>query len=63
MAAPTTEIADELKTYLTADCENVGDALVWWAGKKKTYPQLSRMALDYLCIPGKYGMALSCVRC
>jgi hypothetical protein len=50
-ATPT----DELTRYLHNDIENIniGDALQWWAGKERLYPRLSRMAMDYLSIPGK----------
>ena len=43
---------DELTLYLSTGPENVTNALQWWQGKRKTYPQLSRMALDYLTVPG-----------
>ncbi len=43
---------DELTLYLSTGPENVTNALQWWHGKRKTYPHLSRMALDYLTIPG-----------
>jgi hypothetical protein len=28
--------------------------LLWWTERKATYPNLSRMALDHLSIPGMY---------
>jgi hypothetical protein len=43
---------NELTAYLNADTENVTDVIAWWNGHRKTYPRLSRMALDYLTIPG-----------
>ncbi|EIW52834.1 HAT dimerization, partial [Trametes versicolor FP-101664 SS1] len=42
---------DELKRYLAAEVEPIKDAIAWWQGKRKTYPRLSRMAIDYLNIP------------
>jgi hypothetical protein len=27
---------------------------LWWVEKKALYPCLSRMARDYLCIPGEF---------
>lgn len=50
---PATSI-NELDAYLTANIENVTDAITWWHGHHKTYLWLSRMALDYLTIPGKF---------
>ena len=38
--------------YLSTDPENVKDVLIWWHERKAMYPRLSRMALDYLTIPG-----------
>ncbi|KAF5340854.1 hypothetical protein D9758_016602 [Tetrapyrgos nigripes] len=43
-------LRDELDKYLDSDPEAVEDVLVWWYGKKKTFPCLYRMALDYLTI-------------
>jgi hAT family C-terminal dimerisation region/Domain of unknown function (DUF4413) len=44
----------ELKLYLTASCET-GDAwfdiLDWWKANCKTFPVLSKMAMDVLAIP------------
>ena len=45
---------DELDRYLSTDPEHVLDVLVWWYEHKGTYPRLSRMALDYLSIPGEF---------
>ena len=55
---PTTRApADELRLYLEADLVDVigkdaDHAIEWWREKRSTYPQLSRMAIDYLTIPG-----------
>ena len=42
----------ELDHYLNTDIEHVTDVLVWWYEWHATFPRLSRMALDYLSIPG-----------
>jgi len=47
-----TALSDELTLYLNTEPENVKDAVQWWYEKRKTYPRLHRMALDYLTIPG-----------
>lgn len=46
------ELRDELRQYLSADPEYVDDVLAWWFENRTKYPGLSRMALDYLTIPG-----------
>ena len=44
---------DELKHYLSTDIETTTDGpLKWWCSKQEIYPRLSRMALNYLSIPG-----------
>jgi hypothetical protein len=45
-------VADELSLYLSTGPEPVKDVLPWWYEKRTVYPMLSRMALDYLSIPG-----------
>lgn len=52
---------DELKHYLAADVELVKDAVSWWQGKRQKYPRLSRMAIDYLNIPGSSTASLECL--
>ncbi|OJT11999.1 hypothetical protein TRAPUB_11453 [Trametes pubescens] len=42
---------DELDCYLSAPTEKINDALTWWVERRRTYPKLSCMALDYLSIP------------
>lgn len=45
--------ADELQEYLSQPVERIKvNPLRWWWDKRHTWPALSRMALDYLCIPG-----------
>jgi len=46
-------LADEITQYLSAPTEATLDPLVWWTERKGIYPHLSRMALDYLSIPGQ----------
>jgi hypothetical protein len=43
----------EIQEYLSLPVENVKDPLKWWIDNKYIYPNLHRMALDYLSIPGK----------
>ena len=47
---------DEITLYLSTSTgtEDVSDGIRWWCRKKEIYPQLSRMAIDYLTIPGMY---------
>jgi hAT family C-terminal dimerisation region len=52
--APTSLLNDELERYLTADIEDVKDGLKWWHEKCTVFPRLSRMARNYLSIPGEY---------
>jgi len=54
LSAPTkAALADELTHYLSAPVEQTLNPLLWWIEKQAIYPHLSRMARDYLCIPGK----------
>lgn len=43
---------NEIDRYLATDTEDVTNVLSWWWERKSMYPCLSRMALDYLSIPG-----------
>ena len=43
----------EIDQYLQLPVEYVKDPLKWWYNNRALYPNLSRMALDYLSIPGK----------
>jgi hypothetical protein len=53
LAAPNAaDLRDELDRFLSTDPEYVKDVLMWWFERQHLYPQLSRMALDYLSIPG-----------
>jgi len=44
----------ELDEYLQLPVENVKDPLKWWVNNQQVYPNLFRMALDYLSIPGEF---------
>ena len=46
------ELCTELTQYLSTGPENVKDPLLWWVEMRAVYPRLSRMARNYLCIPG-----------
>ena len=48
---PTSLSGDELQHYLAVDTEDVMDGLMWWYERQTVFPQLSRMARDYLSIP------------
>ena len=43
---------DELADYLSQPRENVLNPLVWWWDHRKMFPQLSKMAFDFLSAPG-----------
>jgi hypothetical protein len=47
-------LADELTRYLSTPVERTLNPLQWWIEMKAVYPCLSRMALDYLSIPGEF---------
>jgi hypothetical protein len=54
---PTTQsatLSDKLEHYLSSPVEDAPNPLKWWKSCEKQYPCLSRMALDYLSIPGMY---------
>lgn len=44
----------EIDDYLRLPIENVSNPLKWWVDKQCVYPRLSRMALDYLSVPGMF---------
>jgi hypothetical protein len=46
---------EEYVCYLRNPVENVVDVIGWWIKNSPKYPRLSRMGLDYGCIPGKFG--------
>lgn len=50
--------ASEIQEYLNHPVENVKDPLKWWVDNQHVYPNLHRMALDYLSIPGKCSIIL-----
>ena len=53
LSVTTCPCASKIQEYLSHPVENVQDPLKWWTANKYVYPNLHRMALDYLSIPGK----------
>jgi hypothetical protein len=50
-------VRDEIDRYLATPVDsNVTDAMHWWHDRQTQFPRLSRMALDYLSIPGMYSL-------
>ena len=47
-------LRDELDCYLSTDPEGTTNPIQWWVEHSAMYPNLSRMTLDYLSIPGKW---------
>ena len=47
------DLVDEYKQYCASPIINIDDAIAWWLEptQQKTFPNLSKMALDYLSIP------------
>jgi hypothetical protein len=45
-------VQDEFLTYIGTGPEKTDDAIGWWIDNSARFPTLSRMALDYLTIPG-----------
>ena len=55
LAPVNADVGDEITRYLTLSTEDVHDGgLLWWIERRKLYPRLSRMALDYLTIPREF---------
>jgi hypothetical protein len=55
------EYNDELDQYLKmkpAPVDQCPNPIRWWLDRKADYPNLSRMALDYLIIPGALAWCL-----
>jgi hypothetical protein len=52
IAPKLTNLLDELDHYLAADPEYAENVLRWWYERRAMYLHLSRMARDYLSIPG-----------
>ena len=49
------EFADELDCYLSSGhIKGVTDPIKWWHENQASYSRLSRMAKDFLMIPGKH---------
>ena len=45
-------VSSELDEYLRLPLESVKDPLKWWFENRRLYPNLYRMAQDYLSVPG-----------
>ena len=45
------DVGDEIELYLRSHVKVAPDPLKWWEKRRTLYPNLSRMALDYLSIP------------
>jgi hypothetical protein len=56
--ARKTATKDELDIYLSSDTENCDNPFKWWDDRRDRFPNLARMAIDYLAIPGEYHMKL-----
>jgi hAT family C-terminal dimerisation region len=54
-----TSVSDELEKYLAAPVEKAENPFAWWVKNRRLYPRLSRMALNYLSIPGECHQYLS----
>ena len=49
----TKTIEEEVSLYKAADCLHVdGDPFQWWKINQFKFPQISKHALKYLCVPG-----------
>ena len=51
-------LLDELTQFWSSPTELTLDPLRWWADRQVIYPRLSRMARDYLSVPGKFSFLL-----
>jgi len=56
LSVTTCPRASEIQEYLSLPVKNVKDPLKWWTDNKYMYPNLHRMALNYLSIPGKSSL-------
>lgn len=51
LGVPICPRVSELQEYLSRPVEQTQDPLKWWTNNRHVYPNLHRMALDYLSIP------------
>lgn len=51
---------NELDIYLETGPERVHDPIGWWYERRVEFPNLSRMAMDYLGIPGELAVCQVC---
>jgi len=62
LAAPRkTELCNEIDCYLSTDVEDVSHVFMWWQERRAMFPNLARMAIDYLSIPGVISLVSSCL--
>ena len=58
-AAPNADsLDDEMKHYLDTPTQTVLNPVQWWKDRRELYPNLSRMAIDFLTTPGTSFFAL-----
>jgi hypothetical protein len=57
-APKDSDLRDELDHFLSTDPKHMQDVLIWWFERQHAYPQLSRMARDYLSIPSRRNTKL-----
>jgi hypothetical protein len=50
---------DELDEYLSQPIEKVRDPIAWWWDHRHVFPKLSKMAFDYLSVPGMCCIAIT----
>lgn len=49
------DLANELDNYLRQKTEKTKQPIRWWIERRSMFPHLSRMAIDYLSIPGTFS--------
>lgn len=52
-------VKDEIDRFLELPLELVKDPIAWWRDHRNMFPNLHRMAIDYLSIPRKYFFTLT----
>ena len=57
------ELSNKLERYLRVGPEHAPNPIQWWLDRHTVYPNLSRMALDYLTIPGTFLSTRAHVLC
>jgi hypothetical protein len=62
LSVTTVPCESEIQAYLMLPVENVKDPLKWWRANKHIYPNLHRMAQEYISIPGKSSHYIFCLK-